>query len=58
MADRTEDERLATLVVLAAAAKAAEELLSAAKGSNEIGTETLQEADRRLKLFLRASRAH
>jgi hypothetical protein len=58
MSGRTEDERLATLAVLAAAAKEAEEFLSAAKGSDEVGPESLQEADRRLKLFLRAGRAH
>ena len=52
--DRDRASGMATLAVLAAAAREAEELL--ADRSEEIDAEAAAEADRRLKLFMRTAR--
>lgn len=57
MTERKDDERLAVLKVLAAAAQEAEELAAATDGVGDAEREALKEADRRLKLFMRASRS-
>jgi hypothetical protein len=49
-----DDEKTAILAVLAAAAREAEELLALDDG--ELPAESAKEADRRLKLFMRAAR--
>lgn len=49
------DERIAVLAVLAAAAREAEELLEVAEVWEDVCPEALQEADRRLKLFMQTS---
>jgi hypothetical protein len=51
---RHDDEKMAILAVLAAAAREAEELLALDDG--EIPAESANEADRRLKLFMQAAR--
>jgi hypothetical protein len=49
-----DDEKMAILAVLTAAAREAEELIADAE--NEIPPESAEEADRRLKLFMLAAR--
>lgn len=53
--DRSDDRRdnMATLAVLAAAAREAEELLA---DEQDVDPEVAAEADRRLKVFMRAAR--
>lgn len=52
--DKDRAGSMATLAVLAAAAREAEELL--ADASDEIDVDAAAEADRRLKLFMRTAR--
>ena len=50
---RREESDMATLAVLAASAREAEELLA---NEPDLDEETIEEANRRLKLFMRAAR--